>query len=485
MKQWTLEERYRVLKSPNEIKDLHTKISKSKYRQSYHIQPVTGLSSDPNGFVYHKGTWHLCYQWCPWGAVHGLKYWYHVSSKDLIFWKNEGIGLKPDCVYDNKGTHSGSAISINDELYFFYTGNHRNEKWIRTPYTCVAKVDDDGIPIKLSEPLFGPRADYSEHQRDPKVFYHKERKTYYIFIGAQTQDLRGCVLVYESKELLNGWHFAGELKVIGFENFGGMWECPCIQKINGKDILIFSPQYTKLPYRGENTNHNVYIIGKMDYDTLTFTPETDYQHLDYGFDFYAAQLASNVSDPDKAIIIAWIGLPDNHYPTAEEDWEGSMTLPRELRIKDNRLIQTPISGIESLRHQEIEPTGTLLNACEIQINVRNRKFDLNLFTDISGNGGFRFHYDETKQLCTIDRTGLKKRFNEEIGEILSMPLHSPLKHLQIFIDHCSIEIFANHGEATFTSHVYPMANEHHYTISENNALKIWSLNASIKDDFII
>lgn len=321
MKEWTLEERYRVLHSAEDVRDLHERISKSGYRQLYHVQPVTGLSSDPNGFVWHNGKWDLFYQWCPWGAVHGLKYWYHVTSEDLVSWKNAGVGLRPDCEYDNKGNHSGSGIEADGELYFFYTGNHRDENWVRTPYTCAAKMGEDGNPVKLPEPLFGPRDDYSEHQRDPKVFYVEEKDKYFIFIGAQTLDKRGTVLVYESDTLLSGWTFAGQLNVPGYESFGGMWECPCIERISGKDVLIFSPQYTKLPGRGESTNHNVYMIGSMDYDTLTFTPETDYQYLDYGFDFYAAQLASNVGDPEKAVIIAWIGLPDNHYPTEPEEWE--------------------------------------------------------------------------------------------------------------------------------------------------------------------
>ena len=125
------------------------------------------------------------------------------------------------------------------------------------------------------------------------------------------------MLVYESAELLSGWTFAGQLKVPGYESFGGMWECPYIVNLSGTEVLIFSPQYTKLPGRGNSTNHNVYFLGKMDYDTLTFTPEGDYHYLDFGFDFYAAQGAANVGDPDKAILISWIGLPDNHYPTEE------------------------------------------------------------------------------------------------------------------------------------------------------------------------
>lgn len=487
MKEWTRDERYRVLQHADEIRPLYDRICSSVYRQTYHIQPVTGLSSDPNGFARYQGIWHLFYQWCPWGAVHGLKYWYHVTSGDLISWKNEGIGLKPDTVYDNKGTHSGSAIAVNDELYLFYTGNHRDENWVRTPYTCAARLRNGERPSKLPRPLFGPRPDYSEHQRDPKVFYNPEKEKYYIFIGAQSLDAKGRILIYESAELLDGWSFSGELKVPGYENFGGMWECPCIERISGKDILIFSPQYTELPGRGRSTNHNIYLIGAMDYDTLTFTPESGYRHLDYGFDFYAAQLAANVDDPEKAVITAWIGLPDNHYPTEEEDWEGSMILPRELRIKNGRLFQTPVAGIEALREYGLSPNGTLPDACELEIQLETgaEAFDLTLFSNADGHGGMKLHYNAKSCTCTIDRTGLEKRFNEHLGEVLDMPLEHSLKHLRIFIDRCSVEIFANHGETVFTSHVYPTAKEHHYTISKNASLRLWSLRPSVTDDFVI
>lgn len=485
MKEWTREERYRVLKGPEEIRDLYDRIQGSAYRQRYHVQPITGLSSDPNGFALHNGTWHLCYQWCPWGAVHGLKYWYHVVSGDLIHWQNAGIGLAPDCFYDNRGTHSGSAISRDGELVFFYTGNHRDEDWTRTPYTCAAVLGEDNRPRKLEEPLFGPRDDHSEHQRDPKVVWNEEKQKYYIFIGAQTLDKRGCVLIYESAQLLSGWRFAGELKVPGYERFGGMWECPYIVNISGRDVLIFSPQYTKLPGRGESTNHNVYLIGHMDYDTLTFTPDGPYRHLDYGFDFYAAQGAASIGETDKAILIAWIGLPDNHYPTEEEDWEGSLSLPRELRISGGKLVQTPLPGLEGLREAEIAPEGKLSAVCELELTASGEKdLDFNLFTRPDGSGGLRLHYDSAAKRCTVDRSGMDKRFNQQVGEVLDMPLDAPLTKLRVFIDRCSAEIFANDGEATFTTHVYPTEREFNYTLS-GGTLRGWTLKTAVTDAFIV
>ncbi len=485
MKEWTREERYRELKGPEDIRGLYESIQASPYRQLYHVQPVTGLSSDPNGFALHKGVWHLCYQWCPWGAVHGLKYWYHVTSPDLVHWRNAGIGLAPDCFYDNRGTHSGSAISEGDELVFFYTGNHRDEDWTRTPYTCAAVLGADGRPHKLEKPLFGPRDDHSEHQRDPKVVWNAEKQRYYIFLGAQTLDKRGCVLVYTSEKLLEGWRFAGELKVPGYESFGGMWECPYIVNISGSDVLIFSPQYTKLPGRAESTNHNVYLIGRMDYDSLTFTPEGPYRHLDYGFDFYAAQGAANIGDPDKAILIAWIGLPDNHYPTEEEDWEGSLSLPRELRVSNGRLVQTPLRALETLREAEIAPDGTLPAACELEIACPDGDFELALLCRADGTGGLRLRYDAARKVCNVDRSGMDRRFNAQVGEALDMPLETPLKKLRVFIDRSSVELFANDGEATFTTHAYPTAREFHYTATPGVALKIWPMQRAVTDEFVI
>ena len=122
MREWTKEEKYRYLHDPQELLPLYEKIKKSEYRQIFHNQAVTGLMNDPNGFVWHDNKWHLFYQWCPWGAVHGLKHWYHIVSTDLVTWKNLGLCLIPDHGngYDNKGVYSGSAMPIDDKIYLYY-----------------------------------------------------------------------------------------------------------------------------------------------------------------------------------------------------------------------------------------------------------------------------------------------------------------------------------------------------------------------------
>src|SRR5699024_1529164 len=153
------------------MSEMQERISQSQYRQSYHIQPVTGLLNDPNGLSYFDGKWHLFYQWFPLGPVHGLKYWYHVTSTNLVEWENEGIGISPDTDFDSHGAYSGSGFVYNEKLHLMYTGNTRSENWERTPYQIMAVMDNKGHIVKKEEPLIsGSPKGYTDHFRDPKIW---------------------------------------------------------------------------------------------------------------------------------------------------------------------------------------------------------------------------------------------------------------------------------------------------------------------------
>ena len=493
MKEWTREEKYRYLKDPQELLDLYGRISTSPYRQTFHNQAVTGLMNDPNGFVWHDNQWHLFYQWCPWGAVHGLKHWYHIVSKDLVTWRNLGVCLLPDQEggYDNKGVYSGSAMPIGDKIYLYYTGNHRDPDWTRRAYTCLARLGNDGWPEKYPLPLFGAHPGYTEHQRDPKIVCLPGRDTYYMIIGAQTQDRRGCALIYSSEDLQHGWTFAGELKVPGFESFGDMWECPSVEHIGGRDVLLFCPQHLTLPGRGGSQNHNGYILGTMDWDTLTFTPDGQFHVLDFGFDSYAAACANNLQDADKAVLIAWMGLPDVGYPTDEEEWSGCLTLPRELTVRRRRLIQQPLPELKKLRNEPV-PTSPdnngvfeLPDAAEIEVDCRPGPFSMRLFADAGGGGGVRISCDDGQTEITVDRSGMRTRFNLSEGETRTRPLEEGLSHLRIYIDHSSVEIFVNDGDAVFTSRVFPETGEHFCRVEGDAFVRMWTMKRAVKEQFLI
>lgn len=52
MMQYTEQELARIVneRDEEELYELHEKIKESKYRCEYHIQTVTGLMNDPNGY---------------------------------------------------------------------------------------------------------------------------------------------------------------------------------------------------------------------------------------------------------------------------------------------------------------------------------------------------------------------------------------------------------------------------------------------------
>ncbi len=484
MKEWTREEKYRYLKDLSEIKELHDRAEKSVYRQNYHIQAVSGLLNDPNGFTFFDGNWHLFYQWCPWGAVHGLKYWYHVKSRDLINWEDCGIGISPDegDALDNKGAYSGSGFVLDDILYLYYTGNHRDADYVRHPFTLLASMDREGKITKAEKPLFSENPVYTEHQRDPKIVYIKEKEKYYIILGAQTPEKKGRVIVYKSDNAVSGYEFAGELSVPGYEDLGIMWECPSIEHIDGKDVLIFCPQHLSLPGRGGSQNHNTYLVGKMDWDKLVFLPEGKLEFLDFGFDFYAAACAAGTG---RHILSAWMGLPDVTYPTDEEEWSGCLTLPRELSVKNGRLIQKPVKELESLRKEEIEAGAgdyenvKLPKAAELLIKTDAEEgsgFSMRLFAGKDGQGGLSVSYDASEKKLEIDRSGMDIVFNESEGPSRKLQLSAALSELRVFIDSSSVEIFVNDGEAVFTSRVFSTEHEKYLRTDRGKAeIKIWSL----------
>lgn len=141
--EWTTEKRYKKYSewTAEELLDLQAQATKSDYQLSYHVRPQSGLLNDPNGFSYFNGEYNLFYQAFPFGAAHGLKSWFHLTSKDLVNWKNMGLAVKPDTKFDSHGAYSGSAHVIDDELFLMYTGNHRDENWERHTYQIGAKMD--------------------------------------------------------------------------------------------------------------------------------------------------------------------------------------------------------------------------------------------------------------------------------------------------------------------------------------------------------
>lgn len=188
------------------------------FRNNYHFQPPFGLINDPNGLSFFNGEYNIFFQWNPFTCEHKFKHWGLIKTKDFINYTIPKVVLAPVDYYDKNGCYSGSAIERNGVLELLYTGNVKDKNGNRLSYQCAAIMNKDGDVKKLGALLDSVPKGYTSHFRDPKVYFKNGK--YYFIIGAQTDKLKGRVLLYSSLDMRK-WSLEGEVKTC-LENFGYM-----------------------------------------------------------------------------------------------------------------------------------------------------------------------------------------------------------------------------------------------------------------------
>lgn len=464
-----------TVKKANEFIKENKDSVKQDYRHHYHFMAPIGWINDPNGFIYYKGEYHLFYQYYPYDSVWGPMHWGHAKSKDLITWEHLPVALAPDQPYDKDGCFSGSAIEKDGKLYLNYTGFIKGEtEEDHRQVQCVA-VSSDGIhfekveqnPVLTEKDL--PENILPQDFRDPKVIYRNG--VYYSFIVAKSNNNTGNVLLYESKDLIN-WEFKSVF-LEGTVDEGEMWECPDIFELDGKDVLIISPiNFPKHENHFHNSHTSLVYIGKADWEKGTFQKEA-FQEIDHSLDFYAPQTI--VDEDGRRILIAWMQMWGRNIPTDTDKhgWAGAMSLPRELSIQNNQLIQKPISFIqdyyqneqlvekEEIVDSEMSYPGIEGNICalEIDVNVEDATtFEVFVHANDEERTVISYHKESGKLELNRELSGHFISGNEEIPlnkrAVFVDPTNKELK-LQVYLDRSSVELFVNDGIHTLTSTVYP------------------------------
>ncbi|MGR4991914.1 sucrose-6-phosphate hydrolase [Vibrio rotiferianus] len=447
---WTVEQRYRRLDQipQRDIEEMTFLRQQDKGFPSFHIAPRFGLLNDPNGLCYFNGEHHIFYQWTPVGPVHGMKYWYHLSTKDFIHFTDHGVGLHPDQDYDSHGVYSGGALVENDKALLFFTGNKRDQNWNRIPTQCFAIMNSDGNIEKHG--VIVENEHYTEHFRDPKVW--KKGDDYLMVVGAQTKTEHGSMVLYQSKDLKT-WQHKGPIKT-KFSDLGYMWECPDFFEINGQSVMLFSPQgvSSSNPYDFKNIYSVAYIVGdQLNLESMTLENHQDILQPDYGFDFYAPQ--TYLDENGRRILIAWIGLPEIDTPSVSQQWAGMLSIPRELTLKDGFLVQTPLPELKSLRKEEVvfAQSHTLENtSCLIQLDLEHEGFEL----ELSNLKGDNIVFSATEHEFMLDRRQMSHLYAEEFGGVRKAPRLDAKQMIDIYIDNSVIEIFINGGKHTMTSRFF-------------------------------
>lgn len=466
----------------------------AEQRPAFHVTPAIGWMNDPNGFSFYKGEYHLFYQYHPYSNEWGPMHWGHVKSRDLIRWERLPAALAPDTDYDRGGCFSGSAVELPDgRQMLVYTGVRSRlspdgrmeeiqtqclaagdgvdyEKWPQNPVLTDADLPDGGSAVDF---------------RDPKVWKDTDG-VYRLVVGNRTPDGSGAVLLYESGNGVS-WRLAATLDA-SRNQYGRMWECPDFFPLDGKQVLLACPQdMSPIGLEFHAGNCTMCLIGEYDEKTHTFRREA-VQAVDYGIDFYAPQ---SVLAPDgRRIIIGWM---QNWNTTSWKPyhcrWFGQMSLPRELRIRDGRLIQTPVRELERYRADPVCYRNVLIINNETHLHgLQGRMVDMTVSVRPAGSGSyscFRVHvardgeYDTTirykpeDSIIKIDRTNSGSNADIVHSRYLQVRPRGGEIKMRIILDRFSLELFVNDGEQAASATLY--------TRQEANAISFDAVGSVLVD----
>lgn len=356
-------------------------------RFSYHFEPNKGWMNDPNGLVWYRGYYHAFFQHNPYAPKWDTMHWGHAISKDLLHWEEKEIALFPDKDYENEGgCFSGSAIEKDGRLYLFYTSVSKE-----LGQTQSVAYSDDGFTFTKYEgnPVIDHfPADGSKDFRDPKVLAYGD---HYIMVLGSCKDGHGRVLMYESFDLLH-WEYAGIL--YESDSYTEPIECPDFFPLDGKYVLMFS----KMSHPLFSTQ---FVTGT--FDGRKFTPES-LSNPEMGPQFYAPQ--TFLGHDNRRIMIGWF-YDWKFKPLEGITFAGALTLPRELSLKNGKVICTPISEAKELALM-------------------------------------------SEEHVTVDNNRIM------IADSISSPIeyNGPIESVEIYKDKKAIEVFINNGECNISAWLY-------------------------------
>ena len=448
------------------------------FKNKYHLTAPIGWINDPNGFSEFNDEYHLFYQYHPYDAVWGPMHWGHQTTKDFIKWEHQDVALAPDMSYDQNGCFSGTALIDNGVQYLYYTAvdQYQNQGVAYSYDGRTYKKHNELIATGNDLPQGFSNADF----RDPKVF--KRDGKYYMLVGNK-DDNTGLkqIIMLSAEDPLGPFTYSGV--IYSRNDLGGIFECPDFTTIDGKDVLITSPQSigSDEEYRFQNADSCVYLLGNLSVNTNKFyqTPETIMEEFDKGFSFYAPQTMQ--TEDGRTMMVAWMRSWSEPNLTKEDMWCGAMTLPRELTIKDNHIYQAPAREINNylknlVTHNDIDLSNETYNLDDFSSRTSKITVTMNVDAISSGKCGIelfkgtkwstRIYYDAAREYVIFNRTNSGSMM-DGIRYAKVEPINGEIK-LEIYLDVNSVEVFINDGYYTMTGTTFtPLGNDNVALFAEN------------------
>ena len=502
------------------------------YRPAYHftIPEGLGIPFDPNGAFYKNGRYHLMYLYKNNGGSQKGFSWGHVSSKDLLHWRNHPDALVPGG--GDEGVFSGGAFVDKNNVILSYwmlwgakgVGLAKNidndfEKWEKFKDNPVIKSSEWGITNiydSSGKKKFIGSADPSNiWKKDGKYYlltgnlnvlrkYGSKGKglpannLYKNILPKDSLNYQGDRLYLFESENLTDWNYLHE-----FYRSNRKWTsktednmCPSFLplpsspsggKPSSKYLLLF-------------ISHNrgcQYYVG--DYIDDYFYPNNHGRMSWNDNGFFAPEAL--IDKKGRQIMWSWIldDRPENLKKYS--GWSGTYSLPRTLWLGDDgKLRMRPVKELESLRMNE----KSLSNICiksqskielndygsklmEIELIVEpndSNQYGLKILESDDGKEKTIIYYDSGVEKIKIDTRKSSIGFGRKIIEEAPLKLEEDEKlKLRVFVDNSVVEVYANDKQAV-SRRIYPKKNGTGITLFSNGgninvkSFKTWEIMPS-------
>ncbi|WP_260982518.1 glycoside hydrolase family 32 protein [Arthrobacter sp. U41] len=456
----------------------------SRFRPSYHITPGKNWMNDPQRPILVDGLWHYYYLYNAGYPQENGTEWYHLTSTDLVHWKDEGVAIAK---YKNGlgDIETGSAVVDHENSAGFGAG----------AVIAVMTQQDQGIQrqsLFYSTDNGYSFAEYEKnpimenpgqpHWRDPKIIRDEAHGQWVMALAEG-----GKIGMYTSTDL-KAWQYASGIERTGL----GTLECPELFQLDLDGdpskrtwVLAASANGSEEGF----TTGVAYWTGTWDGTRFTATDEA-HQWLDAGSDFYAAVTWDDprLTESQRMSSRHAIGWMNNwayarQLPT--EDWHGGAdSMVRDISLKTiggkPTLVSSPTAAMKSLegpvatvgeRRMTQDGAGQLPvpegGAYRLDVTLERTAGDDGSVARIelgSEQGTFAtVGYDFESESAFISREEDAAAGNAELhpdyraSRRTASPPREGKVELTIFVDYSSIEVFVNGGEKTMTSLVFPTA----------------------------
>jgi fructan beta-fructosidase len=454
---------------------------KERYRPQFHFTPAIHWMNDPNGLVYHKGEYHLFYQFNPFGNRWGHMSWGHAVSKDLVYWQHLPVAIPEEkdtmifsgsCVVDKNNTSGFAKQPGQIPMVAIYTGHIEGKNQSQH---IAYSLDDGRTWTKYDR---NPVLDLNNKDfRDPKVFWFEPQQKW---VMAVVLAIERKVQFYSSKNLKQ-WELMSHYGPAGDVN--GIWECPDLFEVP----IANEPGKTKWVLMHSPAPYMQYFVGEFDGTTFKNDNTTSKIYRpDYGPDYYAAIVYNNLPAGQKPVSIGWINNWNyaNDIPTTP--WKSAMSLPRSLSVKkigdEWILIQQPVEQVKQLRSKPLSWNNVNVKksfflpvqsqTCEMELVFKaSAKSTSGIRLAKGKDQWFEIGYDSAKEILYIDRSKAgDTSFHAAFAKLNRFETSLKTKNgkivLRIFFDKSIVEVFANDGEAVMTTQIFPS--------DKNNGIELFS-----------